>query len=72
MPNSKLNKNSLNFSGTLKVSDKLTVGSSANYLVQKTTGRNSTGYGDNLMAQFRQWWQVNVDIKDQEDIFNQT
>ena len=72
MPNSKLNKNSLNFSGTLNVNDKLTVGSSANYLVQKTTGRNSTGYGDNLMAQFRQWWQVNVDIKDQEDIFNQT
>ena len=35
MPNSKLNKNSLNFSGTLKVNDKLTVGSSANYLVQK-------------------------------------
>ena len=33
MPNSKLNKNSLNFSGTLKVSDKITVGSSANYLV---------------------------------------
>ena len=24
------------------------------------------------MAQFRQWWQVNVDIKDQEAIFNQT
>ena len=72
MPNSKLNKNSLNFSGTLKVSDKITVGSSANYLVQQTIGRNSTGYGDNLMAQFRQWWQVNVDLKDQEDIFNKT
>ena len=72
MPNSKLNKNSLNFSGTLKVNDKLTVGSSANYLVQQTVGRNSTGYGDNLMAQFRQWWQVNVDLKDQEDIFNKT
>ena len=72
MPNSKLNKNSLNFSGTLKVNDKITVGSSANYLVQQTVGRNSTGYGDNLMAQFRQWWQVNVDLKDQEDIFNKT
>ena len=72
MPNSKLNKNSLNFSGTLKVNDKITVGSSANYLVQQTVGRNSTGYGDNLMAQFRQWWQVNVDFKDQEDIFNKT
>ena len=72
MPNSKLNKNSLNFSGTLKVNDKITVGSSANYIVQQTVGRNSTGYGDNLMAQFRQWWQVNVDLKDQEDIFNKT
>ena len=54
------------------MNDKITVGSSANYLVQQTVGRNSTGYGDNLMAQFRQWWQVNVDLKDQEDIFNKT
>ena len=71
-PNSKLNKNIVNFSGSLQISDKLKVGSTANLVVQKTIGRNSTGYNDNLMSQFRQWWQVNVDVKDQKRIFDQT
>jgi TonB-linked SusC/RagA family outer membrane protein len=72
MPNSSLNKNTINLNGTLQVNNKLKVGSSSNYTVQRTVGRNSTGYGDNLMAEFRQWWQVNVDIKDQQDIYNRT
>ena len=72
LPNSKLNKNIVNFNGTLQVSDKFKVGSSANVVIQRTTGRNSTGYSDNLMSQMRQWWQVNVDIYDQRDIFEQT
>jgi len=33
-------------------------------------GRNSTGYNDNIMSNFRQWWQVNVDIKQLEDAYN--
>ena len=44
----------------------------ANYVRQRATGRNSTGYGDNLMSEFRQWWQTNVDIKAQEDIYKET
>ncbi len=72
LPNSNLNKNVINFNGTLNVSDKFKIGSSSNLIIQRTTGRNSTGYSDNLMSSFRQWWQVNVDIYDQRDIFNQT
>jgi len=72
LPNSKLNKNIVNFNGSLQVSDKFKVGSSANIVIQRTTGRNSTGYSDNLMSQMRQWWQVNVDVHDQRDIFEQT
>ncbi|MBT9187919.1 SusC/RagA family TonB-linked outer membrane protein [Zobellia russellii] len=72
LPNSNLNKNTFNFSGTLQASDRLKVGANTNFLVQRTVGRNSTGYSDNLMSQFRQWYQVNADIDDQRDIFNQT
>ena len=45
---------------------------SANYLNTRGKGRNSTGYSDNIMTSFRQWFQVNVDIKEQEDLFNIT
>ncbi|MAU71909.1 MAG: SusC/RagA family protein [Pseudozobellia sp.] len=72
LPNSNLNKNIFNINGTLKVSEKFNVGANANFLVQRTLGRNSTGYSDNLMSQFRQWWQVNVDIEDQRRIYEQT
>ncbi|AOW21791.1 SusC/RagA family TonB-linked outer membrane protein [Urechidicola croceus] len=72
LPNSKLNKNSVNFNGTLKINDKFEVGTSSNLMIQKTKGRNSTGYSDNLMSQFRQWYQVNVDIDEQREIFQQT
>ncbi|RKR14013.1 TonB-linked SusC/RagA family outer membrane protein [Maribacter vaceletii] len=72
LPNSNLNKNTFNLNGTLKVNDKLQVGSNANFIIQRTVGRNSTGYSDNLMSQFRQWWQVNVDVKEQQAIFNET
>ncbi len=72
LPNSTLKKNTFNMNGTLKVSDRVDVGGNATFSAQETVGRNSTGYGDNLMSQFRQWWQVNVDIKDQKDIFDRT
>ena len=72
LPNSNLNKNSFNLNGDIQVTDNLSAGASANFIVQRTTGRNSTGYSDNLMSQFRQWWQVNVDIDAQREIFEQT
>ena len=72
LPNSKINKNTFNANGTLKVSDKFKVSSNTTFIAQRTKGRNSTGYGDNLMSQFRQWWQVNVDIDEQRKIYEQT
>ena len=72
LPNQELAKNSFNFNGSLQVNDRFRAGTSANFTVQRTTGRNSTGYSDNLMSQFRQWWQVNVDIDEQREIFEQT
>ncbi|MCK5368864.1 MAG: TonB-dependent receptor, partial [Cyclobacteriaceae bacterium] len=38
----------------------------------KGTGRYSTGYGDNMMAQFRQWWEVNVDVEQQRELFEKS
>jgi TonB-linked SusC/RagA family outer membrane protein len=72
LPNSSINKNTFNASGTLNVSDKFKITSNTTYIAQRTKGRNSTGYGDNLMSQFRQWWQVNVDIDEQRKIYEQT
>jgi TonB-linked SusC/RagA family outer membrane protein len=72
LPNSDIKKNTFSFTGTHKVGRKFNATINANYIRQRATGRNSTGYGDNLMSEFRQWWQTNVDLKAQEDIYNET
>ena len=50
--------------GTWKVNNKLTVGGSANYVQTNGKGRNGTGYNDNYMGSWRQWFQTNVDVKE--------
>ncbi len=72
LPNSELDRNTIAFNGDNQINKKLKAGISATASFQDTKGRNSTGYSDNLMSQFRQWWQVNVDVKDQERIYKQT
>ena len=72
LPNSELKKNNLSLNSTWKVNNKLTLDGSANYIQQKAKGRNSTGYSDNQMGSFRQWWQTNVDLKDLEAAYNTT
>jgi len=72
LPNSKLDKNSFALSGSHKVLDNVTVSSSANFVHQSTVGRNNTGYSDNVMSSFRQWWQMNTDVQDQKDIYDLT
>jgi len=64
LPNSQLNKNNININASTKLSNKLKLTAFANYTDQSTKGRNSVGYGDNIMTGFRQWWQTNVDIKE--------
>lgn len=70
LPNSSLKKNQLSAKFSQKVTDKLTLNSYAAVTLQGTVGRNSTGYNDNIMTNFRQWWQTNVDIKELEQVYN--
>ncbi|RAU81540.1 SusC/RagA family TonB-linked outer membrane protein [Pontibacter arcticus] len=71
LPNSTIDKNLLNFNASYEATDKLTISASANYSRTEGIGRYGTGYdGRNPNQQFRQWWQTNVDIKQQEDAYN--
>ena len=70
MPNSQIKKNNISAKFNHQFSDKLTATVFANYIQQNTVGRNSTGYNDNIMSNFRQWWQTNVDIKSLEEVYN--
>src|SRR5690554_187170 len=67
LPNSTIDKDQFNFNASYDASEKLTVSASANYTRTVGVGRYGTGYnGRNPNQQFRQWWQTNVDVKDQE------
>lgn len=72
LPNSWMKRNNFSLSGTYKINKKLTVTGFSNYIISKAKGRNSTGYNDNQMGSFRQWWQTNVDLKDQKDAYFRT
>ena len=70
LPNSSIDKDQFNFSASYDATDKLTVTASANYTRTVGMGRYGTGYnGRNPNQQFRQWWQTNVDIKQQEEAY---
>jgi TonB-linked SusC/RagA family outer membrane protein len=70
MPNSKLTKNNISFTGTYDITSKLKITSFANYISDDTKGRNVTGYSGNILSSFRQWYQVNVDILDQKEAYD--
>lgn len=62
LPNSRLNKNTINANYTRNLIDNLRLTSFMTFTDQTTIGRNSVGYGDNILTGFRQWWQTNVDV----------
>jgi TonB-linked SusC/RagA family outer membrane protein len=64
VPNSSLKKNNLLMNGTWKVDSRLTVSGSANFIQTDGKGRNETGYNDNYMGSWRQWFETNVDIQE--------
>ncbi|MFB9077266.1 SusC/RagA family TonB-linked outer membrane protein [Flavobacterium procerum] len=70
LPNSELKKNQLSARFSQKITDKLTANAYAAVTLQNTVGRNSTGYNDNIMGTFRQWWQTNTDIKSLKQVYN--
>ncbi len=55
--NSSLKRNTLSFSGSSDVSDRMTASVSANYVQSVGQGRPMTGYGQSVMSQFTQWGQ---------------
>ena len=68
-PNSNLSKNSFTGNASYKLTDKLTANFYGTYVGQNTTGRNSTGYNNNIMSNFRQWWAVTTDLHDQKNFY---
>ena len=65
MPNSRIRKNIVNFSGSYNFTDKLSAESSVSYINDYTKGRYGTGYDPgNPMQSLGQWFQANVDIED--------
>ncbi|TRX40070.1 SusC/RagA family TonB-linked outer membrane protein [Flavobacterium restrictum] len=72
LPNSELKKNSLSVKVNHQFTDKLSVSVFANYLAQSTVGRNSTGYNENIMSNFRQWWQTNVDVQELKQVYERS
>lgn len=70
LPNSKIEKNLFNFGGTYNLTSKLTAAAQVQYSLINGRGRFGTGYDDkNLMTNFRQWWQTNVDVQAQKDAY---
>jgi TonB-linked SusC/RagA family outer membrane protein len=73
LANSELKRNTLSFGGDYKLTDKLKTTANIIYTNNKGRGRIGTGYnGLNPMLPFRQWWQTNVDLKEQEQAYLMT
>lgn len=70
LPNSSIKRNTITFSGSQNLTDKLTASASLNFVKTDGKGRNGTGYSSgNVMQQFRQWNQMNVDFGAQKDAY---
>ncbi|WP_428327733.1 SusC/RagA family TonB-linked outer membrane protein [Mucilaginibacter sp.] len=78
IPNNKLDKNLVDFAATYNITPKLTVGASINYYNTNGTGRGGTGYDGsnsdnrNVMSNFRQWWETNVDVQELKAAYERT
>ncbi|MBW8360813.1 MAG: SusC/RagA family TonB-linked outer membrane protein [Kaistella sp.] len=69
MPNSKMAKNTFSLKANYDFSPKLHSSFYTTLTLQDTRGRNTTGYSDNIMSGFRQWWQTNVDVNSLKDAY---
>jgi len=68
LPNSSIKKNTMALRSDYKLSDKLKASASANFVNTKGKGRFGTGYNDNnVMQNFAQWFQSNIDFKRLKD-----
>jgi TonB-linked SusC/RagA family outer membrane protein len=70
VPNSRITKNMVSLGGSLKLTPKLMAQSNVNFTQQEGLGRYGSGYSSvNPMLGFRQWFQTNVDIKEQKEAY---
>ncbi|MBT1704527.1 SusC/RagA family TonB-linked outer membrane protein [Chryseosolibacter indicus] len=61
MPNSDLDRNTINFNGSFNLTDKLTASAGVNYINSTAQGRPEQGYSD-VMVQFNTFGQRQVDM----------
>ena len=67
LPNSNIKRNTINFSGSHDLTEKLTASTTFTFTKTDGKGRYGTGYdSNNVMQQFRQWFQMNVDLEEQK------
>ncbi len=72
MPNSSFKRNNLSFNGKFNILDNLKINTQLAYIQSRVKGRNATGNANNILTSFRQFFQVNVDIKTLENLYKQT
>ncbi len=72
LPNSDLRKNNLTAKFSYDFTDKLHATVFSTLTIQDTKGRNETGYSDNIVTGFRQWWQTNLDVYELRDAYART
>lgn len=73
LPNSQLDKNLFNIGGSYKLTEKLSASTNVQVSVINGLGRYGMGYDNNNMAaNFREWWEMNVDIKDLKAAYDRT
>lgn len=71
MPNSTLDRYTVNLSATANLTTTLKAFADINYISTKTKGRAETGYGDiNPVERFNQWGQRQLDMYVQKDYIN--
>jgi len=69
MPNNNLKKNTVNASGSYEVSPGLTASALFNYVSTSSYGNTLSGYNNNVMTNFREWNETNVDMKEMKDMY---
>lgn len=72
LPNAQLQRDNLHLNASYKLFDNVTLKTTAGYIHTRATGRNMTGYSENVLTSFRQWMQTNVDFKAQKEMYEQT
>ncbi|ASE62733.1 SusC/RagA family TonB-linked outer membrane protein [Chryseobacterium indologenes] len=73
LDNSKITKNTIDFSADYNFTEKLSVFGNISYINTMGKGRVLTGYDSrNPMQSFRQWWNMSVDMDKQKDAYNLT